>query len=73
MPLIKVKTYNNQIEAFAAKGYLENGGISKVLMQADISNYAGRVDGIPTGSVPQIILVPEEEAEKAKELLKELE
>ena len=74
MALIKIKICKNEIEAFAVKGFLENEGVSKVIIKADVSNYAGRIDGVPTiNAVPQIILVPEEEAEKAKELLENLD
>ncbi|OGF77599.1 hypothetical protein A3F23_00135 [Candidatus Giovannonibacteria bacterium RIFCSPHIGHO2_12_FULL_43_15] len=74
MALIKIKICKNEIEAFAVKGFLENEGVSKVIIKADVSNYAGRIDGVPTiNAVPQIILVPEEEAGKAEELLKNLD
>ncbi|OGF69831.1 hypothetical protein A3H65_00835 [Candidatus Giovannonibacteria bacterium RIFCSPLOWO2_02_FULL_45_14] len=74
MALVRVKICRNEIEAVAVKGFLENEGIGKVIIKADVSNYAGRIDGVPTiNAVPQIILVPEEEAEKAKELLENLD
>lgn len=73
MSFVAVHKSKNEIDAASVKGFLENEGINKIIIKADVSNYAGRADGVPTThSVPHTILVPEEEVEKAKELLKKL-
>ena len=70
MKLVKVYTTAGDLEAEFIKGFLHGQGIEATLSQESIA----RTLGLTAGRLGQVkILVPEEQAEEALELLKAME
>jgi hypothetical protein len=70
MKLVKVYTTAGELEAEFIKGFLHGQGIEATLSQESIA----RTLGLTVGRLGQVkVLVPEEQAEEALALLKDME